>query len=477
MRWKKQRSAVAYAFTAAALAESKPRVLEVAGAMAASLDKLCEREGQGGVEIDVMELAKMFTMQVFGKVALGFDFELISDHDDYTSFGSNNTAPDNKKHNDLKVIEPSTEAKAFEFLLNDLSVRCAPTSMFNPGLQFYCMPTRYNREYHTNIKIVRDLIHRIIDNGKKEALADEKQQGQHQQSSKINENGTTTIHANGSSTNTSNGTHKKKRDNMLTHIIRSNDDVSPDYLTKIITTLLFAGYETTAISIAFVLYNLSMNPRCQERVTEEARRVLGNHQQHSMTDIKEDDLKYTTAVFNEAMRLCPAVLQSARDAQKPIKLEGYTIPVGTRIFIPMTKVHTDERNFERPLEFLPERWVKWEEGTWVERDPEKEEGDGTSSCCGGVAGPKSMSSQYQQQNEHAETISAANLSYFFAFSGGARNCVGKRLATMEATIMIATLIKDFVVDRDMEQPLDMKRRLVSYYPTTLPLIFRRRKCS
>ena len=41
-------------------------------------------------------------------------------------------------------------------------------------------------------------------------------------------------------------------------------------MSKILHTLLLAGYETTALSLSYAMYCLAMSPRCQERCCEEA---------------------------------------------------------------------------------------------------------------------------------------------------------------------------------------------------------------
>jgi len=510
---------IAKAFNVKALVEGRPLVLGIARNICCSLSKLCDREGSdvmkknsnevnankgnsGGVEIDVSVLSKMFTIQVFGQVALGVDFRLISDHDDYTAIdmssysitnedncnkiaGSNFDDNDATKrsHDNLRVVKLTTQARALEFLLNDINLRVATSSVLNPCLQFYWIPTRYNREYHKMKNIVKNLMYEIIEEGRS-AMKVESIGGEMAASS-ITSNGEKLDGSNKHST-------KKRYDNMLTNIIRAHEDVSAENLSKITTTLLFAGYETSSITISYALYNLSQHPRCQERVADEVRRLLGeymygNDDARTVEKINEDSLRYTYACITESMRLCPTVLQTARDLLKPLDLDGCVIPVGTRVFINLVKLHVDERNFDRPLEFCPERWVRWEDGEWIEREDEVESIDRkgnpsssrvdnnmhTNDYCHNQ-GPKSNNPHHQSQNEHAETIPAANPKNFLAFSHGARNCVGKRLAILETTMMVAMIVKDFIVERDANKPLEKKRRLVSWNPETLPLIFKKR---
>lgn len=266
--WKKQRSLIAKAFNVKALVEGRPLVLGIARNICCSLSKMCDRErsiaakknneevnakrgNSGGVEIDVSILSKMFTIQVFGQVALGVDFRLISDHDDYTAIDMSNYSINNeddcneiagsnfvdadvakRSHENLRVVKLTTQARALEFLLNDINLRVATSSVLNPCLQFYWIPTRYNREYHKMKNIVKNLMHEIIEEGRS-ALKVESIGGEMAASS-ITSNGEKLDDSDKHST-------KKRYDNMLTNIIRAHEDVSAENLSKITTTLLFAG--------------------------------------------------------------------------------------------------------------------------------------------------------------------------------------------------------------------------------------------
>ena len=253
-------------------------------------------------------------------------------------------------------------------------------------------------------------------------------------------------------------------------------------VTHILHTLLVAGYETTAVSLSYTMYELSKHPRCQERACEEARRVLPTL--NANTKFDEDALPYCKAIAMEALRIHVPIIFTTRESAKDITLdtddEGgmVTIPKDTRFILNPTVIHLDERNFDRAKEFIPERWVRWEDGGWVDRDFEQEKLEGTTAASPATpppSPPSSLSDKYTNENAHADTISAANPQSFFAFSDGARNCIGRRLAMMESTIFIAVLFRDMCVALSEEgYELVKERRFVILAPKDLSIAFWKR---
>ena len=138
----------------------------------------------------------------------------------------------------------------------------------------------------------------------------------------------------------------------------------------------------------------------------------------------------------ESMRLNPTVISTSRNLAKTLNLDGFTIPAGFRIIKPLTKILVDERNFERAKSLF------------------------LNDGCDGA-----------KKRTHGEVVSAADPANFIAFSDGARDCVGKRLAMNEATMAVAFLMKHFRVAYDETKPLDAKRRLTSWFPHELQIKF------
>lgn len=156
------------------------------------------------------------------------------------------------------------------------------------------------------------------------------------------------------------------------------------------------------------MYLLAQNQEAQQLCVEEINAVTSSE--------SVEELVYCKAVIWEALRLYPAAVRSTRTLSKDILLQGgFVAPAGTRVVIPIWSIHHNERVFERPQAFRPDRWVKHEGGKtfWIER----EEADRSSS------------------------IPVGDRQAMLAFSAGGRNCVGQKFAIQEAVIVLAELLQ------------------------------------
>jgi len=549
--WRRTRNVVQKAFTIGAIEGGREAVGECAVAMVGWLMKMvsgeeqqrhcangcnghkCVQDTETGknrnvVCLDVEYFFKLFSLDVFGRVTMDYDFECLKKA---TSIDNNDNDHDSSNKKTCTCFTSPPEAAAFEYLERDVGVRASPKNLLNPFIQCYWLPTKHNREYHANLKLVNTLMEGVIGLKLDEFLSrvrqrqlepkqeqerggdgdDEEEehnmiimmlrsvmeQYYHQQP-KDQQKQQHHHHQLNSSTSSSScpfasssTTSFQESDIPTTTMTKSDRTQIINNVSHILHTLLVAGYETTAISLSYTMYCLSKHPRCQDRACEEARRVLPTLDDNTKFD--EDALPYCKAVIMEALRVHTPVIFTTRVSSKDLTLDTddnggtATIPKDTRFIIHPTMVHLDERNFDRAEEFLPERWVRWENGGWVDRDFEKERklaGAASDRATAAAAAasttptpppPSSLSDKYTKENSHADTISAANPQSFFAFSDGARNCIGRRLAIMEMTIFVAVLFRDMCVDLAEEgYELVKERRFVILAPNTLPIAFWKR---
>ena len=162
-------------------------------------------------------------------------------------------------------------------------------------------------------------------------------------------------------------------------------------------TFLLAGHETTALSLSWALYLISLNPEVEKKLQEELRQVLGGRAPES-ADMPR--LSYTERVIKEAMRLYPPGWAVARTVLKNCEIGGYQLRRGDNVVISQWCMHRDQRFFNDPLKFDPDRW-----------SPERA----------------------QSVPKYA----------YFPFGAGPRGCVGQSFAMMEAILLLATIAQQF----------------------------------
>ncbi|WP_156686413.1 cytochrome P450 [Mycobacterium sp. Marseille-P9652] len=109
-----------------------------------------------------------------------------------------------------------------------------------------------------------------------------------------------------------------------------------------VITLMLAGHETTATTLAWVFDLLLHHPDAMRRVQCEAM---------------DGDDSFTTAVINETLRVRPPAPLTARIAAQPFPIGGYRVDPGTRIVIHIIAINRNPKTYDRPNEFRPERFL------------------------------------------------------------------------------------------------------------------------
>jgi cytochrome P450 len=164
-------------------------------------------------------------------------------------------------------------------------------------------------------------------------------------------------------------------------------------------TLLLAGEDTTAHSLAWTLWYLARKPVVQDRWAQEAAEVLGE------TPVPADHetvgrLRYGEAVLRESIRLKAVAPNIPLEALHDTEVAGVRIPAGMRILIMTRQIN---RGAGSPV-FEPDRWL----------DPQR----------------------------------APDQRSFLSFGAGPRFCPGRNLAMLEASCALATIGRDFELELD-----------------------------
>ncbi|XP_034830081.1 cytochrome P450 6B1-like [Maniola hyperantus] len=117
-----------------------------------------------------------------------------------------------------------------------------------------------------------------------------------------------------------------------------------------------AGYETNATTMAYMMYELAMNPQIQEKLIAEVDEVLHRHNGKITYEIV-GELTYMEKVLNETLRKYPvADIQRRAKANYNIPGTKITIEKGTTIFVPTLGISYDEKYYPNPAKFDPERF-------------------------------------------------------------------------------------------------------------------------
>ncbi len=148
----------------------------------------------------------------------------------------------------------------------------------------------------------------------------------------------------------------EERDDVLAMLLgaRHADDspMSDQELRDELMTLLVAGHETTASSLAWAFERLSRHPAVLARLEAEVQ--------------AGEDEAYLTATVYETLRRRPVLPNVApRIVRRPIEIGGRPYPVGVGLVPNAYLVHHDPAIYAEPYAFRPERFLDQSPGTYT----------------------------------------------------------------------------------------------------------------
>ena len=202
--------------------------------------------------------------------------------------------------------------------------------------------------------------------------------------------------------------------NVLSHIIRGNDcsnDLTMEDLIDDYNVFLVAGMETTSITMACAVWFISMNPHVYEKAQAEVEDVFGDRDQICFEDVQK--LGYLEMIIKESLRLKGPAVGTTRQCQSHgASISGVFFPKGTKFNVPYYNLHIDSRYWKDPHVFDPERF-----------------------------------SPAFIKNIVPYT--------YMPFSTGPRNCIGKNFAILEMKVILANILRRFVVVNATPQEADL----------------------
>ncbi|KAL6641304.1 hypothetical protein ACP70R_019485 [Stipagrostis hirtigluma subsp. patula] len=139
-----------------------------------------------------------------------------------------------------------------------------------------------------------------------------------------------------------------------------------DELSNLCSEFLTAGTDTTSTALQWIMAELVKNPAVQEKLYSEIKATCGDEQE----EVGEEDthkMPYLKAVVLEGLRRHPpAHFLLAHKAAEDMEVGGYLIPKGATVNFTVAEMGLDEREWERPMEFVPERFLAGGDGEGVD---------------------------------------------------------------------------------------------------------------
>jgi len=217
------------------------------------------------------------------------------------------------------------------------------------------------------------------------------------------------------------------REDVLAMLLDARDEdgeaMSDVELRDELMTLLVAGHETTATSLAWTFYRLTRNPDALARAHAEIDETFDAEAGVDPERVKE--LRWLDACAKETLRLNPVIPGVARRLQAPLTIGGVDLPAGIIAVPNVYLVHRNPRVWPDPLRFDPERFMGKKPSPYA----------------------------------------------YFPFGGGIRRCIGLAFALYEMQVVLATVLQKLTVSAVPDQRVKLVRRAITFAPSGgMPLI-------
>ncbi|EDX07148.1 cytochrome P450 6a22 isoform X2 [Drosophila simulans] len=163
-----------------------------------------------------------------------------------------------------------------------------------------------------------------------------------------------------------------------------------------------AGFDTSASTLGFALYELAKQPALQAKLREEIDQALKLHQGEFTYDSMQE-LRYMELVIAETLRKYPILPQLTRISRHLYAAKGdrhFYIEPGQMVLIPVYGIHHDPALYPEPHKFIPERFL-------------------------------------------ADQLAQRPTAAWLPFGDGPRNCIGMRFGKMQTTIGLVSLLRNF----------------------------------
>lgn len=190
-------------------------------------------------------------------------------------------------------------------------------------------------------------------------------------------------------------------------------------------TMIAAGHETTALSMAWSMFWLHRDPARLARLQSEIDALGPTPDPAALAK-----LPYLGAVCDETLRLRPVVDICPRRTVKPFRLRGWDLPVGTAVAAAITAAHRNPDIYPKPESFVPERFLDHKFSPFE----------------------------------------------YLPFGGGTRRCLGAAFAAYEMRIVLGTLLSEHRFRLESHEIPRQERRNVTSGPEGgIPMVYEGRR--
>ncbi|MFY0566911.1 cytochrome P450 [Archangium lansingense] len=200
------------------------------------------------------------------------------------------------------------------------------------------------------------------------------------------------------------GRASAEEDNLLSLLLHAVDTESGERMTNAqlrdeAVSLFVAGYETTAVGLAWAFHLMTRHPEVFQRLRTEVDEVLGQRVP-GFADLRP--LTHARNVLQESLRLYPPAYWIPRTATEEDEIDGYRIPAGKMVVAFTYIIHHNPDVWEQPERFDPDRFT-----------PERSEG------------------------RHKQA--------WIPFGAGQRLCIGREFSLMEGQLILARIAQRYDV--------------------------------
>ncbi|XP_062988651.1 steroid 17-alpha-hydroxylase/17,20 lyase isoform X2 [Elgaria multicarinata webbii] len=195
---------------------------------------------------------------------------------------------------------------------------------------------------------------------------------------------------------------KQNNDNNNSHLL-PGEELTDDHLLMTVADIFGAGVETTTTVLKWNVLYLLHYPEVQQKIQMELDEKVGFNRHPLLND--RQHLPYLDATISEVLRIRPvAPLLIPHEALEKTSIGEYDIPKGAQVVINLWSIHHDEKEWDKPQEFNPGRFL----------------------------------------DEDGNRIYSPSPSYL-PFGAGVRVCLGEALAKMELFLFLAWTLQRFTL--------------------------------